>query len=250
MRTLKGKVAVVTGASKGIGASIAEHLAAEGASVVVNYSSSKAGADAVVNRIAGKGGKAIAVQADVSKPEDIKRLFAETKAAYGKLDVLVNNAGIYEFAPLESVTSEHFHKQFNLNVLGLLLTTQEAVNQMGPQGGSIINISSIVGPMPIKGASVYSATKAAVDAVTVSLSQELGSKKIRVNSLNPGMVETEGLHGAGISDSEFRKMVEAQTPLGRIAQPQDIARAAVFFASDDAGWVTGQTLVLAGGQRQ
>ena len=250
MSTLKGKVAVVTGASKGIGASIAEHLAAEGASVVVNYSSSKAGADAVVNRIAGKGGKALAVQADVSKPEDVKRLFAETKAAYGKLDVLVNNAGIYEFAPLESVTAEHFHKQFNLNVLGLLLTTQEAVKQMGPQGGSIINISSIVGPMPIKGASVYSATKAAVDAVTISLSQELGSKKIRVNSLNPGMVETEGLHASGISESDFRKMLESQTPLGRIAQPQDIARAAVFFASDDAGWVTGQTLVLAGGQRQ
>lgn len=247
---LSGKVAVVTGASKGIGASIAEYLAAEGAAVVVNYASSKAGAEAVVKRIGEKGGKAIAVQADVSKPDDIKRLFAQTKAAYGKLDVLVNNAGTYEFMPLESITAEHFHKQFNLNVLGLLLTTQEAVKLIGPAGGSIINISSIVGPMPVRTASVYSATKAAVDAVTVALSQELGPKKIRVNSLNPGMVETEGLHSAGMADGDFRKMLESQTPLGRIAQPEDIARAAVFFASDDAGWVTGQTLILAGGQRQ
>ncbi len=250
MSTLKGKVAVVTGASKGIGASIAEHLAAEGAFVVVNYSTSKSGADALVARITEKGGKAISVQADVSKPRDITRLFAETKAAYGKLDILVNNAGIYEFTPLESVTPEHFHKQFDLNVLGLLLTTQEAVKLIGDSGGSIVNISSIVGPMPIQTASVYSATKAAVDALTVALSKELGPKKIRVNSLNPGMVETEGLHSAGFDESDFRKMIEAQTPLGRIAQPQDIARAAVFFASDDAGWVTGQTLILAGGQRQ
>src|SRR5712692_5449373 len=249
MNRLKGKVAVVTGASKGIGASIAEHLAAEGAAVVVNYASSKTGADAVVKRITEKGGKAIAIQADVSKPDDIKRLFAQTKATYGKLDVLVNNAGIYEFAPLDAVTPEHFHKQFNLNVLGLLLATQEAVKLMGPAGGSIINISSIVGPMPFQNASVYSATKAAVDAVTIALSKELGPKKIRVNSLNPGMVETEGLHAAGFAESDFRKMIESQTPLGRIAQPEDIARAAVFFASDDAGWVTGQTLILAGGQR-
>ena len=241
---------MVTGASKGIGASIAEYLGAEGASVVVNYSSSKAGADAVVKRILEQRGKAIAVQADVSKPEDITRLFKETKAAYGKLDILVNNAGIYEFAPLESVTAGHFHKQFDLNVLGLLLTTQEAVKLMGPEGGSIINISSIVGPMPVGGASVYSATKAAVDALTVALAKELGPKKIRVNSLNPGMVETEGLHTAGFAESDFRKMIEAQTPLGRIAQPEDIARAAVFFASADAGWVTGQTLIVAGGQRQ
>ena len=249
MNKLKGKVAVVTGASKGIGASIAEHLAAEGASVVVNYASSKAGADAVVKRIQEKGGKAVAVQADVSKPEDIKRLFAQTKSAYGKVDVLVNNAGIYEFSPLEAVTPEHFHKQFNLNVLGLLLTTQEAVKLMGP-GGSIINMSSIAGPMPIKQASVYSATKAAVDAITVALSQELGPRKIRVNSLNPGMVETEGLHATGFAKGDFRSMVESNTPLGRIAQPEDIATAAVFFASDDAGWVTGQTLILAGGIRQ
>jgi 3-oxoacyl-[acyl-carrier protein] reductase len=247
---LKGKVAVVTGASKGIGASIAEHLAAEGASVVVNYASSKAGAEGVVKRINEKGGKAIAVQGDVSKPDDIKRLFAQTKAAYGKVDVLVNNAGIYEFSPLGAITPEHFHKQFNLNVLGLILTTQEAVKHFGPTGGSIINISSIAGPMPVKQASVYSATKAAVDAVTVALSQELGPKKIRVNSLNPGMVETEGLHAGGLAESDFRKMLESQTPLGRIAQPEDIARAAVFFASDEAGWVTGQTLILSGGQRQ
>uniref|UniRef100_Q024Z5 Short-chain dehydrogenase/reductase SDR n=1 Tax=Solibacter usitatus (strain Ellin6076) TaxID=234267 RepID=Q024Z5_SOLUE len=249
MSTLKGKVAVVTGASKGIGASIAEHLAAEGASVVVNYASSKSGADAVVKQITEKGGKAIAVQADVSKEDDVRRLFKETKAAYGKVDILVNNAGVYEFKPLEEITGEHFHKLFDINVLGLLLTTQEAAKWIGDSGGSIINISSIVGEMPVATAAVYSATKAAVDAVTVALSKELGPRKIRVNSLNPGMVETEGLHTAGFAESDFRKSVEAQTPLGRIAQPEDIARAAVFFASDDAGWVTGQTLMLAGGQR-
>ncbi len=251
MSKLTGKVAVVTGASKGIGASIAQHLAAEGASVVVNYASSKAGADAVVKQITEKGGKAIAVQGDVSKQADIDKLFADTKRTYGKLDILVNNAGIFEFSPLETVTAEHFHKQFNLNVLGLLLTTQEAVKLFGPEGGSIINISSIVGKMPVAGASVYSATKGAVDAITVSLSKELGPKKIRVNSLNPGMVETEGVHAAGFADSDFRKTIEAHTPLGgRIAQPQDIATAAVFFASGDSGWATGQTLVLAGGQTQ
>ncbi|MDP8980908.1 MAG: glucose 1-dehydrogenase [Acidobacteriota bacterium] len=251
MSKLTGKIALVTGASKGIGASIAEHLAAEGASVVVNYATSKSGADSVVKRITGKGGKAIAVQADVSKPQDITRLLAETKAAFGKLDILVNNAGIYEFAPLESITAEHFHKQFDLNVLGLLLTTQEAVKLMGAEGGSIINISSIVGPMPPATASVYSATKAAVDAITVALSKELGPRNIRVNSLNPGMVETEGIQTAGFAESDFRKMLESQTPLGnRIAQPQDIARTAVFFASGDAGWVTGQTLIVAGGLRQ
>ena len=251
MGKLAGKVAVVTGASKGIGASIAEHLAAEGASVVVNYATSKSGADAVVKNITGKGGKAVAVQGDVSKAKDIAKLFADTKQAYGKLDILVNNAGIFEFAPLESVTEEHFHKQFNLNVLGLLLTTQEAVKLIGPEGGSIINISSIVGKMPVAGASVYSSTKGAVDAITVSLSKELGPKKIRVNALNPGMVETEGVHTAGLAESEFRKTIEAQTPLGaRIAQPRDIAKAAVFFASGDSGWATGQTLILAGGQTQ
>ena len=250
MNRLAGKVAVVTGASKGIGASIAKYLAAEGASVVVDYATSKTGADAVVERITYEGGKAIAVQADVSKPEEITRLFAETKSAYGKLDVLVNNAGIYDFQPLESITPDHFHKQFDLNVLGLLLTTKEAVTLMGPEGGSIINISSIVGPMPVGGGSVYSATKAAVDALTIALSKELGPKKIRVNSLNPGMVETEGLHTVGFAEGDFRNMVESQTPLGRIAQPEDIARAAVFFASEESGWVTGQVLIVAGGQRQ
>ena len=179
MSRLPGKIALVTGASKGIGASIAEHLAAEGAAVVVNYASSKSGADAVVKRIRDKGGKAVAIQADVSKPEDITRLLAETKAAYGKLDILVNNAGIFEFNPLEAITPEHFHKQFDLNVLGLLLTTQEAVKLFGAEGGSVVNISSIVGPMPAPGASVYSATKAAVDAITISLSRELGPKNIR-----------------------------------------------------------------------
>jgi len=250
MAKLTGKIAVVTGASKGIGASVAEHLAAEGASVVVNYASSKAGADAVVQRITAKGGKAISIQADVSKPEDIARLFSETKSAYGKLDILVNNAGIYEFLPLEAITAEHFHRQFNLNVLGLLLTTQEAVKLIGPEGGTIINMSSVVGPMPAQNGSVYSATKAAVDALTVALSKELGPRKIRINSLNPGLVETEGLHAIGFAEGDLRTFVESQTPLGRIAQPEDVARAAVFFASDDAGWVTGQTLLLTGGYRQ
>jgi len=250
MTKLAGKVAVVTGASKGIGASIAEHLGAEGASVVVNYANSKQGADEVVKRIKEKGGKAVAVQADVSEPQDITRLFAETKAAFGTLDILVNNAGIYEFAPLDSVTPEHFHKQFNLNVLGLLLTTQEAVKLIGDKGGSIINISSLAGPMPLGSGSVYSATKAAVDAITVSLSKELGPKKIRVNSLNPGLVVTEGVLSAGMANGEFRKGVEAQTPLGRVAKPDDVAGAAVFFASADAGWVTGETLLIAGGFRQ
>ncbi len=250
MGMLSGKVALVTGASKGIGASIAEHLAKEGASVVVNYASSKSGADAVVKRITEAGGKAVAVQANVSKPEEIKKLVAETKQAYGKLDILVNNAGVYEFAPLEAISPEHFHKQFDLNVLGLLLTTQEAVKLMDGKGGSIINISSIAGPMPISMASVYCATKAAVDAITISLSRELGPKGIRVNSLNPGLVETEGTNVAGIAEGDFRNNAEAQTPLGRIAQPEDIARVAAFYASDNAGWISGQTLILSGGLRQ
>ena len=249
MNKLTGKVAVVTGASKGIGASIAEHLAAEGASVVVNYANSKAGAEAIVRRIKEKGGKALAVQADVSKHEEIKRLFAETKAAYGKLDVLVNNAGIYEFAPLESITAEQFHKHFNLNVLALLLATQEAVKLMGPEGGSIINMSSIAGRMPVQNASVYSASKAAVDAITVALAQELGPRKIRVNSLNPGMVETEGVHAGGFVGSDLQKQLETQTPLGRIAQPDDIAPIAVFLASTDSRWLTGETMLASGGLR-
>jgi 3-oxoacyl-[acyl-carrier protein] reductase len=246
---LSGKVAVVTGASKGIGAAIAKHLAAEGAAVVVNYASSKAGADKVVAEITSSGGKAIAVQADVAKKADIDRLFAETKKAFGRLDILVNNAGIYEFGPLESITEEQFHRQFNLNVLGLILTTQEGVKQFGPAGGSIVNISSVASSAAPPNGSVYSATKAAVDAVTKSLAKELGPRKIRVNAINPGMVETEGVHSAGIADSDFRKQVEATTPLGRIGQPQDIASAAVFLASADSAWITGETLVIAGGYR-
>jgi 3-oxoacyl-[acyl-carrier protein] reductase len=246
---LAGQVAVVTGASKGIGASIALHMAAEGASVVVNYSSSKAGADRVVNGIVGAGGKAIAVQANLAKPADVERLFAETKQAFGKLDILVNNAGIYEFAPLESITPEHFHKHFDLNVLGLILATQQAVKYFGPAGGSIVNISSVAATSAPPTTAVYSATKAAVNAVTRSLAQELGPRKIRVNAINPGMVETEGVHTAGIAESDFRKQTEAQTPLGRIGQPQDIAPAAVFLASSDAAWITGETLYITGGLR-
>jgi 3-oxoacyl-[acyl-carrier protein] reductase len=244
---LKGKVAVVTGASKGIGAAIAVSLGAEGAAVVVNYASSKAGADKVVAAISGAGGKAVAVQADVSKSADIGKLFSETKKAFGHVDILVNNAGIYEFGPLENVTEEHFHKQFNLNVLGLLLTTQEAVKHFTPAGGSVVNISSVVGRHAVANASVYSATKGAVDAITKSLAKELGPKKIRVNSLNPGMIETEGLHAVGFAESEFRKQIEANTPLGRIGQPDDVAKVAVFLASDDSGWVTGETLLVSGG---
>jgi 3-oxoacyl-[acyl-carrier protein] reductase len=248
-RRLTGKVAVVTGASKGIGAAIALHLAAEGAAVVVNYASSKEGADRVVAEITGKGGRAIAVQANVAKQADIRRLFAEAKKAFGRLDILVNNAGIYEFAPLEDVTPEHFHKQFDLNVLGLLLTTQEALKHLGAGGGSIINISSVVATATPPAASVYSATKAAVDAVTRSLAKELGSRQIRVNAINPGMVETEGTHSGGIVNSDFHRQIEAQTPLGRIGQPQDIGPAAVFLASDESSWITGETLYIAGGNR-
>jgi 3-oxoacyl-[acyl-carrier protein] reductase len=247
-KKLEGKVAVVTGASKGIGAEIAKQLAAEGASVVVNYSSSKTGADKVVADITGKGGKAVAVQADVSKADDIKKLFAETKKAFGKLDVLVNNAGIYEFAPLEAITAENFNKQFGLNVLGLILTTQEAVKHFAESGGSVVNISSVVGKLALPGATVYSATKAAVDSITRTLSAELGPKKIRVNAVSPGMVETEGNYTAK-EGSDFRKGVEEKTPLGRIGQVDDIAPAVVYFASDDSKWVTGETLYIAGGYR-
>ncbi|MCE9589157.1 MAG: glucose 1-dehydrogenase [Planctomycetes bacterium] len=246
---LTGKVALVTGASKGIGASIAKHLAAEGAAVVVNYSSSKEGADRVVAEITSKGGKAVAAQANVAVKADVQRLFAEMKKDFGALDVLVNNAGIYEFAPLEGVTEEHFHKQFNLNVLGLILATQEAVKLFGDKGGSVINISSVVSTYTPPNAAVYSATKAAVDAVTKSLAKELGPRKVRVNSINPGMVETEGTHAQGITTSDMRKQVEAQTPLGRIGQPHDIAPAVVFLASADSAWITGETLYIAGGMR-
>jgi len=248
-KKLIGKVAIVTGASKGIGASIAKQLAAEGAAVVVNYASSKEGADRVVAEIIGDGGKAIAVQANVANQAEIERLFAETKKAFGTLDILVNNAGIYEFAPLENVTAEHFHKMFDLNVLGLILASQEAVKHFSPNGGNIVNISSVAATSTPPTTSVYSATKAAVDAVTKSLAKELGSRHIRVNSINPGMVETEGVHAAGIASSDFRKEVESQTPLGRIGQPQDIAPAAVFLASADSAWITGETLYISGGLR-
>jgi len=244
MSKLANKVAVVTGASKGIGADIAKSLAAEGASVVVNYSSSKEGAEKVVAEIAAKGGKAIAVQGDVSKQADITRLFAETKKAFGQLDVLVNNAGVYAFAPLDQITEEAFHQQFNLNVLGLLLTTKEATKYFNGDGGSVINISSAVTTLYPPGSATYTATKASVDAITVILSKELGPKNVRVNAINPGIVETEGTHAAG-----FEKGFVAQTPLGRIAQVDDISPAAVFLASSDSRYMTGQTLNISGGIR-
>jgi 3-oxoacyl-[acyl-carrier protein] reductase len=248
-KKLTNQVAVVTGASKGIGAEIARQLAAEGAAVVVNYASSKAGADKVVADITQAGGKAIAVQGDVSKQEDIVKLFAETKKAYGKVDILVNNAGIYEFAPLEAITAEHFHKQFNLNVLGLLLTTQEAVKHIGPDGGKIINISSVVATAAPAYGAVYSATKGAVDTITKSLAKELGPKKIRVNAVNPGLVATEGTHSSGITNSDFETDFVKQTPLGRSGLPGDIAPAVVFLVSDDSSWITGETWHVGGGYR-
>ena len=248
-KKLDGQVAVITGASKGIGAGIALALAKAGAAVVVNYASSKEGAERIVGEIVGSGGKVVAVQADLSQPADVKRLFAETKKAFGRLDTLVNNAGVYEFGALDSITPEHFHRQFNVNVLGLLLASQEAVKLFGDGGGSIINISSVAATSAPPTFSVYSATKAAVVAITRSLAQELGPRKIRVNSINPGMVETEGFHAAGLDASDFRKQVEAQTPLGRIGQPKDIAPAAVFLASDDSSWITGETFYISGGLR-
>ncbi len=248
-KKLAGKVAVVTGASKGIGASIAKHLAAEGASVVVNYASSKTGADNVVSEITKNGGKAVAVKADVSKKAEIGQLFAETKKNFGQVDILVNNAGVFEFLPLDQITEEHYHKQFNLNVLGLLLTTQEAARQFGPSGGSVINISSVVSTYAPANGSVYSATKGAVDTITKSLAKELGPRKIRVNAINPGLIETEGVHTAGFMGGDFQKHAEAMTPLGRIGQPQDIGTVAAFLASADSGWVTGETLNVSGGYR-
>jgi 3-oxoacyl-[acyl-carrier protein] reductase len=248
-RKLDGKVAVVTGASKGIGAQIARQLAEEGAAVVVNYASSQQDAERVVNEIEGRGGRAIAVRANIAEPAEIPHLFEEARRAFGAIDVLVNNAGIYEFGALEDVTPEHFHKQFNLNVLGLLLVTQEAVKHFTPTGGSVVNISSVVATLAPPTTSVYSATKAAVNAITRSLAQELGSRNIRVNAVNPGMIETEGTHSAGITESDFRKQVEAQTPLGRIGQVQDIAPAVAFLASDASAWTTGETLYISGGLR-
>ena len=249
MSKLKDKVAVVTGASKGIGAGIARALAAEGATVVVNYASSKEGADRVVREIAAKGGKAVAIQGDVSSAADVRRVFAETKNKFGRLDVLVNNAGVYEFGALDGITEEHFHRQFNTNVLGVILAIQEAAKLFGAEGGSVINIGSLVSRTTPAASAVYTATKAAVDAVTHVLAKELGPKKIRVNSINPGMVETEGAHAGGFIGSDFQKYLEAQAPLGRIGQPEDIASVAVFLASADSGWMTGETLLVSGGVR-
>lgn len=249
MSKLTGKVAVVTGASKGIGAGIAKELAAAGVSVVVNYASSKEGADRVVAEIQGKGGKAVAVQGDVSKAGDVTRLFAETEAAFGSLDVLVNNAGVYRFGALDEITEEEFHRQFNTNVLGLLLTTQEGVRHFGPEGGSVINIGSAVSQLPLPNMSIYTATKSAVDSITHVLSKELAPRNIRVNSINPGGVETEGTRAAGVVGSDFEKQLIAQTPLGRIGQPQDIGAIAVFLASPESGWLTGEILIASGGMR-
>jgi len=247
MAELTGKVAVVTGASKGIGAGIAKALAKAGAAVVVNYASSQDGADRVVKEIKQSGGKAVAIRGDVGKAADIKTLFEETKKAFGSLDILVNNAGVYGFVALEAVTEQEFHREFNTNVLGLILATREAVKYFGPEGGSVINVGSVVSSLTPPHTVVYSATKGAVDAVTGVLAKELGPKKIRVNSINPGGVETEGTHTAGIVGSDFQKQMVAQTPLGRFGQPEDIAPVAVFLASDASGWLTGEVLRASGG---
>ena len=249
MSKLAGKVAVVTGSSKGLGAGIAKALAAAGAAVVVNYAGSKDGADRVVADITASGGKAAAVQGDVSKIADVERIFAEAKRLYGRLDVLVNNAGVYEFAPIEQITEAHFHRQFDINVLGLLLATQEAVKLFGEDGGSIINIGSLVSRITPPGLAVYSATKGAVDAITGVLSRELGPRKIRVNAINPGLIETEGTQAGGMLGGDMETGMVAQTPLGRIGQPRDIAAIATFLASEDAGWLTGETLIASGGMR-
>lgn len=247
MSELTGKVAVVTGASKGIGAAIAKALGAAGASVVVNYASSKEGADRVVAAIAGKGGKAIAVHGSVAEAKDVQRLFEETKKAFGSLDVLVNNAGVFAFAPLEAVTETEFHREFNINVLGTILATREALKYFGPAGGSVINLSSIVSKNPVPNMVVYSATKGAIDTITRGLAKELGARKIRVNAVAPGAVETEGVHQLGIIGSDFEKRIVAETPLGRLGQPDDIARVAVFLASDSSGWLTGESITASGG---
>jgi len=246
MKNLNGKVALVTGASKGIGAGIAKELAARGAAVAVNYSGSKASADKLVEQIKAEGGKAIAVQANVANPDAAGPLVQAVVKAFGPIDILVNNAGIYEIGPLEQITPEHFRKIFDVNVLGLLLTTKEAVAHFNPNGGSIVNISSVVVD-GVPGLTVYSATKGAVDTITASLAKELGPKKIRVNSLNPGMIETEGTHAAGFIGSDFQKAAESRTPLGRIGQPQDVATAAAFLASEDSGWINGQAIFASGG---
>jgi 3-oxoacyl-[acyl-carrier protein] reductase len=248
MSKLTGKVAVVTGASKGIGAAIAKALAAEGAAVVVNYASSRAGADAVVAAITAAGGKASAVQGDVSKAADAQGIIETAVETYGRLDILVNNSGVYEFSPLEDITEAHFQRQFNVNVLGLLLTTQAAAKHLG-EGASIINVGSIVSRITPPGSAVYSGTKGAVDAITGVLARELGPKKIRVNTINPGMVVTEGTQGAGFIESDMATAIVSQTPLGRLGQPEDIAKVAVFLASDDSGWLTGEQVLTGGGLR-
>ncbi|MBI3529031.1 MAG: glucose 1-dehydrogenase [Betaproteobacteria bacterium] len=249
MSKLTGKVAIVTGASKGIGAGIAKGLGAAGAAVVVNYASSKEGADRVVAEISSKGGKAIAVQGDMSKSADVQRLFKETKKVFGSLDVLVNNAGVFEFEPLEAVTEAEFHREFNTNVLGPMLTIQEAMKHFGPKGGSVINISSVASANPVPNSVVYAATKSAVDSITRGLAKELGPRKIRVNAIAPGGVETEGTHRIGVIGSDFEKQMVAETPLGRFGQPEDIAQVAVFLASDDSGWLTGERITASGGYR-
>ena len=248
MSELKGKVAVVTGASKGIGAGIAKRFGEAGASVVVNYASSREGADKVVAEITKGGGKAIAVKADVSKAGDVKKLFDETKRAFGKLDVLVNNAGVFRFAPLEQVTEEEFHREFNINVLGMLLATKEALNHFNGSG-SVINVSSVVSTSPVPNSSVYSSTKGAVDTLTIELSRELAPRNIRVNGIAPGGVETEGTHEIGMIGTDFEKQIVAETPLGRIGQPDDIAEVAVFLASDSSRWLTGERIAASGGFR-
>jgi 3-oxoacyl-[acyl-carrier protein] reductase len=249
MSKLSGRVAIVTGASKGIGAEIARQLAAAGAAVIVNYAGSRAGAESVVGEITAAGGKALAVQADVAKTEDVQRLVAQTIKAFGAPDILVNNAGVYQFAPLEEVTAELFHRQFNTNVLGLLQVTQETAKHIGPKGCSVINISSVVSQLNLPGSSVYAATKAAVDTITRVLAKELGGRKIRVNAINPGVIATEGARAQGIIGSDFEKQAVSQTPLGRVGQPDDVAKVAVFLASDDSGWISGETILTAGGLR-
>jgi len=249
MSKLKNKVAIVTGASKGIGAGIAKAYGTEGASVVVNYATDKEGADRVVTEITKSGGKAIAVQGSVAVAADVKRIFRETKEVYGQVDILVNNAGVFKFEPVETITEEEFHRQFNINVLGTLLATQQAVNDFGTNGGSIINVSSVISDNPSAHSVVYSATKGAVDTIAVALSKELGSRKIRVNTIAPGGVETEGTHSVGIIGSDFEKQLIAGTPLGRLGQPDDIAKVAVFLASEDAEWVNGEKISVSGGFR-
>ncbi len=248
-KKLNGKVAVVTGASKGIGAAVAKQFATEGASVVVNYASAKQDADRVVDEISKCGGKAIAVQGNVAKKTEVERLFIEAEKAFGKIDVVVNNAGVYEFVPLEEATEEQFHRMFDVNVLGMLLATQEALKHFNSEGGSIINIGSLASSLTPPTAVVYNATKGAVDAITRTLAKELGPRKIRVNSINPGMVITEGAVAGGFTEGDFRTQLESQTPLGRIGQPEDIAPAAVFLASPDSSWITGEILMIAGGLR-